>query len=65
VKVKFQCNLYVRPDLLEVGTLRKRQNLRAPIINGARMERISLPNEISAKFWHLVDVLELVVAQPS
>ena len=62
--MKFECKLYVRPDLLEVGTLRRRANLRLPIINGARMERVALPNEISAKFWHLVDVLELVVAQP-
>lgn len=63
--MKFQCQMYVRPDLLEIGTLRRRPNLRQPIMNHARLERVSLPNEISAKFWHLVDVLDLVVAQPN
>lgn len=62
--MKFQCKLYVRPDLLEVGTLRRRPSLRQPILNGARMERVALGSEVSAKFWHLVNVLELVVGQP-
>lgn len=62
--MKFECKMYVRPDLLEIGTLRRRPGLRQPIVNGARFEQVALPGQVSAKFWHLVNVLELVVAQP-